>query len=67
MAYSDPGDAVPGAVITAAWGDAVRADCVESALARVAVKGDLAVATALNVLARLAVGTDGRGLFADSG
>ena len=67
MDYSDPGDAVPGAVITAAWGDAVRADVVESALARVAAKGDLAVATALNVLARLAVGADGRALFADSG
>ena len=67
MAYSDPGDAVPAAVITAAWGDAVRADVVESALARVAAKGDLAVGTALNVLARLAVGADGRPLVADSG
>ena len=67
MAYSDPGDAVPGAVITAAWGDAVRADCVESALAMVAAKGDLAVATALNVLARLPVGADGTALYANSG
>jgi len=67
MAYSDPGDAVPGAVITSAWGDAVRADVVESALAIVAAKGDLAVATALNVLARLAVGADATRLVADSG
>ena len=67
MAYTDPGDAVPGAVITAAWGDAVRADVVESALARVAVKGDIVVATAANVLARLPVGADGTRLEADSG
>ena len=67
MAYSDPGDAVSGAVITEAWGDAVRADVIESALAIVAAKGDLAVATALNVLARLAVGADGSILEADSG
>jgi len=67
MAYSDPGDAVSGAVITEAWGDAVRADVVESALARVAAKGDITVATALNVLARLAVGADYTRLVADSG
>lgn len=67
MAYSDPGDAVPAAVITAAWGDAVRADVVESALGIVAAKGDLAVATALNVLARLAVGADATRLVADNG
>lgn len=67
MAYSDPGDAVGGAVITAAWGDAVRADVVESALARVAVKGDIVVATAANVLARLPVGADGSAFIADSG
>ena len=67
MAYSDPGDAVGGVVITAAWGDAVRADVVESALARVAVKGDIVVATALNVLARLPVGADGTVFTADSG
>lgn len=67
MAYSDPGDAVPGAVITAAWGDAVRANVNECALARFAAKGDLAVATAANVVARLAVGADHRALVAASG
>ena len=67
MAYSDPGDAVSGAVITEAWGDAVRANVTECALATVQAKGDLAVATAANVIARLAVGADGTRLVADSG
>ena len=67
MAYSDPGDAVGGLVITAAWGDAVRADVVESALARVTAAGDLVVATAANVLARLPWVANGSVLTAAGG
>jgi len=66
MAYADPGDAVSGAVITEAWGDQVRANCLVSATAIVTTKGDIVAATAANTLARLAVGVNDSTLVADS-
>ena len=67
MAYSDLGDVVSGGTITEAWGDGVRANFQAGVPDIYTTKGDLAVATAADTAARLAVGANDAILVAASG
>ncbi len=67
MAYSLPDIAVTGAVIEAAWGNAVRGSLAETAPAKATTKGDLWVATGLNAGARVGfTGAGGQILITDA-
>jgi len=67
MAYTPTPPINPGDTGTSAWATIVKDNFDASAVAAVAVLGDLAVATGANALARLPVGADGTALVADSG
>jgi len=67
MAYIPLALVAPGDPGTSAWANTVKGNFDASAVAIAAVKGDIFVATAANVLARLPVGADASSLIADSG
>jgi len=69
MAYTAGVDQTTGTLITnTIWNNYLGASgtIAETAVAKVTTKGDIVAATAANALARVAVGTDGQFLKADS-
>jgi len=67
MAYIPTPPINPGDPGTSAWATIVQGNFDASAVATVAVKGDLTVGTAVTTLARLAVGAAGTTLVPDAG
>lgn len=66
MAFTDPGDVTSGSTGTEAWANAVRASLLATGVAIVTTKGDLAIATGKQTLARVAAGANDSILVADS-
>lgn len=67
MAWVSPSTRTTGTLITAAiWNQDVVTNATETAPAKVTTKGDLVAATGANALSRVAAGTNGQVLTADS-
>ena len=66
MAYVDIGDIATGAVITEGYLDQIRANFLAGVPDIFTTKGDVAIATAADAAARLAVGADDSILVADA-